>query len=47
VNLEGVVAANWRDILAKEIYPGIRKRILWQGANGAEAQIVSNRELQK
>ncbi|HEV8157627.1 MAG TPA: cupin domain-containing protein [Pyrinomonadaceae bacterium] len=40
MNLEGVFAANWKDIPAKEIFPGIRKRILWQGANGAEAQIV-------
>lgn len=40
MNLEGVVAANWRDIPAKEIFPGIRKRILWQDANGAKAQIL-------
>jgi hypothetical protein len=40
VNLEGVFATNWKDVPAKEIFPGIRKRILWQGANGAEAQIV-------
>ncbi len=37
---EGVVSANWKDCPAKEIFPGIRKRILWQGENGAEAQIV-------
>jgi len=40
INLEGVFSANWKDVPAKEIFPGIRKRILWQGANGAEAQIV-------
>ena len=40
INLEGVVSANWRDIPAKEIFPGIRKRILWQGTNGAKAQIL-------
>jgi len=40
INLEGVVSANWEDCPAKEIFPGIRKRILWQGENGAEAQIV-------
>jgi hypothetical protein len=40
VNLEGVCATNWKDVPAKEIFPGIRKRVLWQGANGAEAQIV-------
>ncbi len=37
INLEGVVSANWKDCPAKEIFPGIRKRILWRGENGAEA----------
>ena len=40
VNLEGVVSANWRDIPAKEIFPGIRMRILWQGSNDARAKIL-------
>ena len=40
MNLEGVVAANWKDVPAKEICPGIRKRNLWHGHNGAVAQIV-------
>ena len=40
INLEGVVAAKWQDIPAKEIFPGIRKRILWQGRGGAKAQIL-------
>jgi len=40
INLEGVVATKWQDVPAKEISPGIRKRILWQGANGAKAQIL-------
>ena len=40
INLEGVISANWRDIPAKEIFPGIRKRILWQGTNGAKAQTL-------
>ena len=40
INLEGVIAANWRHLPAKEIFPGIRKRILWQGTNGAKAQIL-------
>ena len=40
INLEGVVSANWRDLPAKEIFPGIRVRILWQGTNGAKAQIL-------
>ena len=40
INLEGVVATKWQDVPAREIFPGIRKRILWQGANGAKAQIL-------
>ena len=40
INLEGVVSANWRDLPAKEIFPGIRMRILWQGTNGARAKIL-------
>lgn len=40
VNLEGVVSANWKDLPAPEIFPGIRKRSLWRGANGAKAQIL-------
>jgi hypothetical protein len=40
MNFEGVVAANWMDIPAKEIFPGIRKRILWQDADGAKAQML-------
>lgn len=40
INLEGVVDVNWRDVPAKEICPGIRKRDLWRGQDGARAQIV-------
>lgn len=40
INLEGVVSANWRDIPAKEIFPGIRQRALWRGSNGDKAQIL-------
>ncbi len=40
INLEGVVWANWRDFPAKEIFPGIRKRTLWQGENDANVQIL-------
>lgn len=40
IDLEGVVSANWQNLPSKEIFPGIRKRILWQGANGAKAQIL-------
>ena len=40
INLEGVVSANWRDLPAKEIFPGIRMHILWQGTNGAKAKIL-------
>lgn len=38
--LDGVISANWRDLPIEEIFPGIRKRILWQGTNGAKAQIL-------
>ncbi|MGH7335474.1 MAG: cupin domain-containing protein [Candidatus Rokuibacteriota bacterium] len=40
INLEGVVSARWQDCPALEIFPGIRQRILWRGANGAKAQIL-------
>jgi anti-sigma factor ChrR (cupin superfamily) len=40
INLEGVVASNWQDVPPKEIFPGIRKRVLWRGGNGAKAQIL-------
>ena len=40
MNYEGVFATHWKEIRAKEIGPGIRKRDLWQGADGAKAQIV-------
>ena len=40
INLEGVVATKWQDVPAQDISPGIRRRILWRGANGAKAQIL-------
>ena len=40
INLEGVIATKWQDVPAKEIFPGIRRRVLWRGANGARAQIL-------
>ena len=40
MNYEGVVATHWKEIPPKEIGPGIRKRDLWRGADGAKAQIV-------
>jgi hypothetical protein len=30
INLDGVVARRWQDAPAREIFPGIRKRILWE-----------------
>jgi anti-sigma factor ChrR (cupin superfamily) len=39
-NLEGVVAANWQNAPIREIFPGIRARFLWQGKNGAKAQVL-------
>jgi anti-sigma factor ChrR (cupin superfamily) len=43
LNLEGVVAASAHELPATEIFPGvpgIRKRMLWQGADGAKALLV-------
>jgi anti-sigma factor ChrR (cupin superfamily) len=40
IDLEGVIASNRRDVPAKEIFPGVRKRMLWRGANGAKAQVL-------
>ena len=36
----GVVSVNLNDVAPREIYPGVRKRVLWQGPNGAKAQIL-------
>lgn len=38
--MRGVMGVHWRDVPAKEICLGIRKRDFWQGADGAKAQIV-------
>ncbi len=35
-----IVYVNERDVAACEIYPGVRKRVLWQGPNGAKAQLL-------
>ena len=40
LSLEGVIGINSQDVPAKEICPGIRKRDLWLGVDGAKAQIV-------
>jgi hypothetical protein len=43
LNLDGVVSAQWRDLPAREIFPGhpgIRKRLLWEDPSGAKALIV-------
>jgi anti-sigma factor ChrR (cupin superfamily) len=40
INLEGVVSAHWQRVPAKAIFPGIRMRTLWKGANGAKALIL-------
>ncbi len=37
INLEGVSSTRWKSVPPKEIYPGIRKRALWQGPTGAKA----------
>jgi hypothetical protein len=40
IDLTGVLSANWQGVPATEIFPGIRKRMLWQGQNGAKALIL-------
>ena len=40
VNLEGVMSAHWRSVPATEIFPGVRKRDLWEGENGAKALVL-------
>ena len=35
-----IVYVNEKDVAAREIYPGVRKRVLWQGPSGAKAQIL-------
>lgn len=43
MNLEGVLSIHWRNVPATMPYPGvpgIRKRDLWKGANGAKALIL-------
>ncbi len=40
INLAGVSSSSWQSVPAIEIYPGIRKRDLWRGSNGAKAAIL-------
>ncbi|HXI13726.1 MAG TPA: cupin domain-containing protein [Thermoanaerobaculia bacterium] len=40
MNLDGVVSVRWEETPATEICPGIRKRVLWTGPGGAEAQML-------
>jgi anti-sigma factor ChrR (cupin superfamily) len=35
-----IVHVNQNDVEPREIYPGVRRRLLWQAANGAKAQIL-------
>lgn len=40
MNLEGVVAAYWKDVPAKEsVHPGFSTRLLWSGPGGRKALI--------
>lgn len=39
INLEGVVSANWQDIVPDEVAPGIYERQLWTGENGSKASV--------
>jgi anti-sigma factor ChrR (cupin superfamily) len=40
IDLTGVESAFWQSAPSKEIYPGVIKRDLWQGRNGAKALIL-------
>lgn len=40
VDMVQIVYVNQDDVAPREIYPGVRKRVLWEGANGAKAQIL-------
>src|SRR5687768_6331967 len=35
-----IVYVHHKDVDSREIYPGVRKRVLWQELNGARAQIL-------
>lgn len=39
INLAGVIAANWQDVPAEEVFPGVHVRVLWQG-DGRKALAV-------
>ncbi|MGK5639526.1 cupin domain-containing protein [Streptomyces sp. URMC 126] len=39
-HVPGYVWTAARDVPAREIFPGIRQRSLWRGANGASAHVV-------
>src|ERR687891_409181 len=40
MDMSRIIHINQKDVAPNEIYPGVRKRVLWQGANGAKAQIL-------
>ena len=40
IDLTGVQSSGWQSAPAKEIYPGVVKRDLWTGANGAKALML-------
>jgi ChrR Cupin-like domain len=40
INLTGVSSTHWQSVPAREIYPGVRKRDLWRGQNGAKALVL-------
>ncbi len=40
IDLAGVQGGSWRDAPAIEIYPGVTKRPLWTGPDGAKALIL-------
>ena len=40
IDLEGVMSMDWRSAASTELYPGVRKRDLWHGADGAKALVL-------
>jgi anti-sigma factor ChrR (cupin superfamily) len=40
IDLAGVESSFWHTAPSKEIYPGVVKRDLWQGTNGAKALVL-------
>jgi anti-sigma factor ChrR (cupin superfamily) len=40
LNLTGVTSVHWQSAPTRELFPGVRLRDLWRGANGAKAVVL-------